>query len=267
MKTKAQRRTTTSIAFSSSLNWSAFGKGDESARRTILEENLPIVHHVARQLEKKLSSVVDHDELVSAGTTGLMTAAEHFDPDRGLAFTTFAVPRIRGSMLDELRRQDQVPRSVRSKIRRIKMARHALATTLCRRPNKNEIATVLDISPDTLWKWELDIEGAIKIPIDRPRTHVTHGGDERPIEFTFIATNHRMPIDQEFERFEDATLIRDAIYRMKEQERTVLRLHFYEDLTQSDIAEILGLSNNRISQIKAKALSRLRGKIGHLLRS
>src|SRR5689334_17285001 len=82
--------------------WKAFAAGDMAARDSLLTENLSLVHHVARQLERKLSNELDHDELVSAGTLGLMSAMGSFDPDRGLAFSTFAVPRIRGAILDEL---------------------------------------------------------------------------------------------------------------------------------------------------------------------
>src|SRR5215475_13374883 len=98
-------------------HWKAFANGDLAARDALLTENLSLVHHVARQLERKLSNELDHDELVSAGTLGLMAAMSSFDPERGLAFSTFAVPRIRGAILDELRRQDHVPRSVRRKTR------------------------------------------------------------------------------------------------------------------------------------------------------
>ena len=101
----------------SRAQWLAFASGDLAARDVLLTENLSLVHHVARQLERKLSNELDHDELVSAGTLGLMSAMNSFDPSRGLAFSTFAVPRIRGAILDELRRQDHVPRSVRRKTR------------------------------------------------------------------------------------------------------------------------------------------------------
>ena len=92
--------------------WSTAAGGDNSARDALLIENLNLVHHVARQLAKSLAVEADFDELVSAGTMGLMTAVKSVDARRGLAFSTFAVPRIRGSILDELRRQDHVPRSI-----------------------------------------------------------------------------------------------------------------------------------------------------------
>src|SRR5437868_6234568 len=152
----------------SRATWKAFAGGDLAARDTLLTENLSLVHHVARQLERKLSNELDHDELVSAGTLGLMAAMSSFDPDRGLAFSTFAVPRIRGAILDELRRQDHVPRSVRRKTRDIGAARAALAAKLCRMPDDDEVAGALGVDVKTLWKWESDVEGAIRVPIDRP---------------------------------------------------------------------------------------------------
>src|SRR2546423_8607648 len=97
--------------------WQALAQGDQTARERLLAEHLSLVHHVARQLSRTLAVRVDLDELVSAGTVGLMDALDHFDVTRGLAFSTFAVPRIRGAILDELRRQDHVPRSVRRKAR------------------------------------------------------------------------------------------------------------------------------------------------------
>src|SRR6476661_3702678 len=120
--------------------WAQTASGDDAARDAILRENLSLVHHVARQLSRSLAVEADFDELVSAGTIGLMTAVKAFDARRGLAFSTFAVPRIRGSILDELRRQDHVPRSVRRKARDISGARNALAAQLCRAPEDMEVA-------------------------------------------------------------------------------------------------------------------------------
>ena len=150
----------------SRATWKAFASGDLAARDTLLTDNLSLVHHVARQLERKLSNELDHDELVSAGTLGLMAAMQSFDPDRGLAFSTFAVPRIRGAILDELRRQDHVPRSVRRKTRDISGARNALAAKLCRQPEDTEVAEALGVDVQTLWKRESDVGGAIRA--DRP---------------------------------------------------------------------------------------------------
>src|SRR5690606_19377324 len=111
--------------------WAEFtSTGSPTARDKLLNEHLGLVHHVARQLSKTLAADVDFDELVSCGAIGLMNALEAFDPSRGLAFSTFAAPRIRGAILDELRRQDHVPRSIRKKSRDIGGAREALTRKL-----------------------------------------------------------------------------------------------------------------------------------------
>src|SRR5438477_7916108 len=132
--------------------WKAFTDGDDAARDALLTEHLSLVHHVARQLERRLTNEVDHDELVSAGTLGLISAMGAFDAGRGLAFSTFAVPRIRGAILDELRRQDHVPRSVRRKTRDIGAARQNLAARLTRTPDDREVAQHLGVDMDTLWR-------------------------------------------------------------------------------------------------------------------
>src|SRR4051812_32403534 len=148
--------------------WARTASGDDAARDAVLSENLNLVHHVARQLSRSLAVEADFDELVSAGTIGLMTAVKAFDPRRGLAFSTFAVPRIRGSILDELRRQDRVPRSVRRKTRAIAAMRESLAGELGRSPLRSEVSRALEIPESTLLRWELDVERSIEISLDRP---------------------------------------------------------------------------------------------------
>ena len=105
--------------------WQSYHAGNDAARDRLLQDHLGLVHHVARQVSRTLAVRADFDELVSAGTIGLMTALEGFDASRGLAFSTFAAPRIRGAILDELRKQDHVPRSIRRKTREISAAREA----------------------------------------------------------------------------------------------------------------------------------------------
>src|SRR3954470_4312882 len=136
--------------------WKAFEGGDVAARDALLTEHLSLVHHVARQLERRLTNEVDHDELVSAGTLGLMSAMTAFDANRGLAFSTFAVPRIRGAILDELRKQDHAPRSVRRKTREMSQAREQLMHALGREPSSVEIADALGVDRDTLYRWSAD---------------------------------------------------------------------------------------------------------------
>src|SRR6476660_9378300 len=245
-------------------HWKAFAKGDPAARDALLNENLSLVHHVARQLERKLSNELDHDELVSAGTLGLMAAMNAFDPERGLAFSTFAVPRIRGAILDELRRQDHVPRSVRRKTRDIGAARAALAARLCRQPDDHELAAELKVDVQTLWKWESDVEGAIRVPIDRP---ANDRGETHSSALDLLHTDPSEAVDEQLGREQEVAMLREAILKLKEQERTVLALYYFEELKLHEIAEILGLTESRVSQIRSKALARLRETVGIALAS
>ena len=242
--------------------WDAFAAGDSSAREALLTDNLSLVHHVARQLGRRLGDKVDHDELVSAGILGLMSAMSAFDPHRGLAFSTFAVPRIRGAILDELRRQDHVPRSVRRKTREIETARQALAAKLCRTPDDEELAAELGVPLATLWKWQSDVESAVRLPLDRTaRTR----GDTPASVLDLLHTEPSEGVDERIGREEEIALLRKAILDLREQERTVLGLYYFEGLKIHEIAGILGVTDSRVSQVRSKALSRLREIVGSAL--
>src|SRR5947207_875480 len=133
---------------------------------TLTQQHVGLVHHVARQLARRLHDKIDLDELVSAGSIGLMQAAASYEPARGLTFSTYAVPRIRGSMLDELRRHDHMSRGARRKARSISAAREALVHRLGREPKTSEVAAELNVSMDTLRQWEIDVDGAIEVSLD-----------------------------------------------------------------------------------------------------
>src|SRR5690349_13822917 len=135
--------------------------GDHYAALT--SQHVGLVHHVARQLSRRLHDKVDLDELVSAGSIGLMQAAASYEPARGLTFSTYAVPRIRGSMLDELRRHDHMSRGARKKARALSAAREALTRQLGREPRATEIAAELNVSPTTLREWEMEVDSAGEI--------------------------------------------------------------------------------------------------------
>jgi RNA polymerase sigma factor for flagellar operon FliA len=248
-------RASSENSMDSRATWTAFGNGDLAARDALLTENLSLVHHVARQLERRLSDQLDHSELVSAGTLGLMAALTSFDPSRKIAFSTFAVPRIRGAILDELRRQDHVPRSVRRKTREMQAARSTLASKLGRAPEDSELAVSLGVDVQTLWKWQSDVAGAVRVPIDRP---ASDDNESPSFALELFHTDAESAIDVQLGREEDVAMLRDAITKLKDQERTVLSLYYFEELKLRDIADILQLTESRVSQIRLKALSRLR---------
>jgi RNA polymerase sigma factor for flagellar operon FliA len=239
--------------------WANFAADDVAARDALLQEHLSLVHHVARQLMRSLAAEADFDELVSSGTLGLMSAMQAFDVSRGLAFSTFAVPRIRGAILDELRRQDHVPRSVRRKTREISHARETLMRQLGRQPEQKEIAEQLGVDVETLWRWQSELEAAVHMPLDR----TTGDRDSTmPTPAEFLTGENDEAVDDRLSREQEAALLRDAILKLKEQERTVLSLYYFESLKLHEIAEILGLTESRVSQIRSKALTRLRAVLG-----
>jgi RNA polymerase sigma factor for flagellar operon FliA len=242
---------------SSRTLWADSAAGDSSARDALLRENLSLVHHVARQLSRSLAAEADFDELVSAGTLGLMTALKSFDARRGLAFSTFAVPRIRGSILDELRRQDHVPRSVRRKARDIARARELLMRQFGRMPEDSELAGALGTDVTTLWRWQAEVEGAVHLSLTS-----TEGDDGStvPSRAEFLS-NDEEGADERLSREDEVGLLREAILQLNDQERTVLSLYYFEELKSAEIAEVLGISESRISQIRSKALGRLRTQL------
>ena len=244
--------------------WTAFAVGDESAREGLLMVHLGLVYYVARQVYRNLSTEADIGELVSSGTIGLMGALENFDVSRGLAFSTFATPRIRGAMLDELRRQDHVPRSVRRKTRDIGGAREALMRDLGRMPEDREIAAHMGVDVETLWRWQADVEGTVIVPLERAAAEGDGQWTSSPEDTLF--DTEELTVDEQLNHEQEVGLLKEALVTLKEQERTVLALYYYEELKLHEIATILRLTESRVSQIRSKALLKLRVELQPLRR-
>ena len=240
--------------------WKAFNAGDVTAREELLAEHISLVHHVARQIHRRVSSDVELDELVSAGTMGLIEALERFDPTRGLAFSTFAVPRVRGAILDELRRIDHVPSSMRRRTRTLSTARETLRHELGREPAGEEVAQMLGLDLPTLWKLEAEAEGTMRVPLDG---FGSEDGDDAPHAQPMSAEDHsgvedRITLDQE------TAILRETILRLSQQERTVLTLYYFEELKLHEIATVLEVTESRVSQIRQKAVTKLRVELSSL---
>jgi RNA polymerase sigma factor for flagellar operon FliA len=244
---------------SSTLHRSA-SNTDAATRDAILRQHLGLVYHVAHQLSRARTNDVELDDLVSAGTLGLIDAFEHFDGSRGLAFSTFAAPRIRGAMLDELRRVDRVPRSIRRKGRRIDGAAIALSSTLGREPDHSELAGGLGIDLATLWRWQAERESAHVVSLDRA---AAAPGSTRAAGEWLAGTNGD-DVEESITLTQEAAHLRDALLALPEQERTVLSLYYFEELKLNDIARVLSVSESRVSQIRSKAIQRLRRRLAKL---
>lgn len=237
--------------------WTAYVNGDESARDSLARKHISLVHHVAHKLLRQLAPDADLDELLSAGRVGLFRAMETFDASRGLAFSTFAVPRIQGAILDELRRLDILTRGARRKARDMAEARQALTSLLGRAPRADEVAERLGVDAPTLWRWEAEVDASVPVALDRPVRGAGSEGDSCEAGELLVDEDGELPGDR-LEREDEITQLRQALLKLSDQERTVLSLSYFEELKLQQIGEVLGLTDSRVSQIRTRALRRLR---------
>lgn len=212
-----------------------------AARDALVRQHLPLVRRLAYDLSRRLPASVEVDELVSAGSLGLLQAIDRFEPARGLAFSTFATPRIRGAMLDMLRAASQAPRAVRARRRQVAAAADRLTAQLGRAPDSEEMAAALGVDTETYGRWIRDIVALEAVPLDVAEAErflpVTGGDAEEP------------PMSDALEA---------ALGHLPERERQVLALYYFEDLPQREIARVLGVTESRVSQLHTRAVERLR---------
>jgi len=228
---------------------------DPEARSQLLDRYLGLVHHSARDMAVRVGHAVEFEDLVGAGTLGLVQALEGFDLSRGLAFSTYAMRRIRGAILDELRSRDWRPRSVRAKGRQLAAVVSALEVRFGRTPEAEEIATAMGIDLQTYFRLKEEVSGGVMISLAGT---VARGGDDAlRLEETLADPDADAPIET-VGKAEALSRLRLAIARLPARERTVLSLYYYEELNLKQIAEILHVTESRISQIRTQALRRLR---------
>ncbi|MEO8200190.1 MAG: FliA/WhiG family RNA polymerase sigma factor [Gemmatimonadota bacterium] len=230
-------------------------RGEVSARTELLNRHVYLVRLLARKLASRIGSAVEVDDLMSAGTIGLVQALESFEPARGYTFATFASRRVHGAMLDELRTRDWVPRSVRSKARQMTRASSRIESTMGRAAAPAEVAAVLAIDVPTYWSWRQSVDGATLVSLE-----ASPEGDEGGLlDFESRLTEpNRMDALSELEQEERVTQLSQALAGLPERERMVLMLYFYEELNLREIADVLHLTESRISQIRTAALQKLR---------
>lgn len=241
--------------------WQAMADGDVAARERLVTENLGLIHHTARQLRASLPADCEHDDLVSAGTLGLLEAVDSFDASRGLAFSTFAMPRIRGAMLDDLRRRDDLPRSVRRRQRDVARARQQLAGTLGREPSSRQLADAMGVDAVTLVRWESELLSGARLSLDRPAATTNEDGSA-PAEAVLAAVDPT--VEDQLTHEMELAAVRVALKQLTPQERQVIALYFFEELKLHEIATVMRVTESRISQIRTKALGKLRGQVGAL---
>jgi RNA polymerase sigma factor for flagellar operon FliA len=226
---------------------------DPVARDRLIVNYSPLVKFVAGRVGAGLPNSVDPGDLVSAGVFGLIDAVERFDPERGVKFETFAVPRIRGAVFDGLRALDWVPRSVRSRAREVEQAFTQLEAQHGRAPTDEELATQLRISPDDFQKWLVSIGSTTVGPLDRA---LAAGAEPRPLSGDVPDSPAAVVEDGEVRR-----LVRQEVRRLPEREKLVMSLYYDEGLTLAEIGTVLGVTESRVSQIHTKAVLHLRARL------
>ena len=228
--------------------------GDMDARAQLLQQYVPLVHFVARQLAARVVAV-ELDELVSAGNLGLIRALEVFDLSRGLAFTTYAVPRIRGAILDDLRRRDWMPRSGRARARRLLAARTELAARNHRPATPAEMAQELGLDLKAYWRWCDELAPVVRTDVQAAEGSAREPGMNGTRETPTLP--HHSP-DHNLLEEENKAELRKAVGRLPERERSVLSLCYFEELTMKEVAAVLRVTESRVCQIRQRALKRLR---------
>lgn len=232
-------------------------EGDAGARERLVVAYSPMVKFVAGRLGAGLPSHVDDADLISYGLMGLIGAIERFEPERGIKFETFAMTRIRGAIIDELRSLDWVPRSVRARAREIEKVQAKLEHELQRAPSEAELAARLEISEDELQTSLLEIANSSVYALDELWTVSDSSGDR----VSLLDTISDLRADDPQESLASSEIkdrLTEAIGSLPEREQLVVALYYYENLTLREIGEVLGVTESRVSQLHTKAVMRLK---------
>jgi RNA polymerase sigma factor for flagellar operon FliA len=221
-----------------------------------MEHYRPLVKYTAERLRSKLPEKVELDDLVSAGTFGLMDAIDAFDPTRGVKFETYCSPRIRGAILDELRSMDWVPRLVRARAHQLTRAVHSLETHLGRKPTEKETAEELDMNIEEFSRLQHDANAVGLVSLD---TKYNESEGEKDIREIDVIKDQRSedPLTEAQKR-DLKNLLTKGLTRA---ERLIIVLYYYEEMTMKEIGATLDLSESRVSQMHSSIVARLKAQL------
>jgi RNA polymerase sigma factor for flagellar operon FliA len=241
--------------------WQRYKSAPDSAlRERLILTYAPLVKYVAGRLGAGLPAHVDESDLVSYGLLGLIDAIERYEPDRDVKFETYAIARIRGAIIDELRSLDWVPRSVRARARQIERAIAQLEAQRMRPPTDAEIAEKLGMSEQELDDALLEISRSSIAALDELWSSPTGSGDAVSLVDS-LEDPHSAEPGGELEATEVKEMIGEAIAGLPEREKLVITLYYYEELTLREIGDVLGVTESRVSQLHTKAILRLKARL------
>jgi len=234
--------------------------GDERARERLVVAYSPLVKYVSGRMASGLPAHVDEADLISYGLVGLISAISRFELEREIKFETYAITRIKGAIIDELRSLDWVPRSVRARARTIERANAKLEHKLQRAPTDEEMSAALDMTVQEFQDALLQISNSTVAALDELWTVSDASGDQVSLLDTLQDPNAMDPAAA-MDQTDLKDRMADAIARLPEREKLVIALYYYENLTLREIGEVLGVTESRISQLHTKAVLRLRGRL------
>ena len=239
--------------------WREF-KQDQSnkdLRNLLIERYLPLVRFNAERVWQKLPDGVDLNDLISAGVFGLMDAIEAFDLGRGVKFETYCVPRIRGAMLDELRTMDWVPRLVRSKASKVEAARKAAEVEVGRPPTNAEIAAKMQLPTEEFETLKAEASAVNLVSLNKKWFETDSSKDVREVDI--IEDTKGIDPTDGIQKRDIMKLVTKGLNR---NERLIIILYYYEELTMKEIGSTLGLSESRVSQMHSSIVARLKEQLG-----
>ncbi len=230
-----------------------FTNKSESLKNQLMVKYLGLVHYVVNKLFKTMPSNIDRDDLVNIGVIGLSEALDRFNPYFGIKFETYAIPRIKGAIIDELRKQDWVPRSLRSKSNKIKRAVEELEQQFPDLVSDQEIAAHLGISEDEYLQWQAQLNNTSMLSLDKPNPN----SDDHNLYEAVEDVESSNPL-QNIEEEEMKALLVKILKQLPEKARLAITLYYYERLTFKEIGKILNVSESRISQIHSETIARMK---------
>ncbi|HEX2293970.1 MAG TPA: RNA polymerase sigma factor WhiG [Actinomycetota bacterium] len=241
--------------------WAEYkSSGSGAARDALILHYSPLVKYVAGRVAVGLPANIEQADLISYGIFGLIDAIDKYDQSRNIKFETYAISRIRGAIIDELRAIDWVPRSVRFKAREVEKAYSILENKLKRPPSDKEIAEEMGVSVDELNHIYTQLSTVSMVALDELMAVDGGQGDKLSLVDTLEDTKTVSPMDA-FESVEMKDILTEAVNRLPEREKVVVTLYYYEGLTLAEIGQVLGVTESRICQMHTKAVLALRGKI------
>lgn len=238
--------------------WEEYSKGRTSSNREkIILEYAELVKIVAGRLSMYLGYNVEYDDLVGYGIFGLIDAIDKFDYSKGVKFETYATLRIRGAILDQIRKMDWLPRTYRQKQKKIDSAYQKIEAKLGRVATDEELAEELEITVKELIAWQSQTKISSLVSLDE---YIEHGSD---VKVEANENSHYMQPEKLVERNELKEILLESLESLTEKEKKVIILYYYEELTLKEISLSLEVSESRVSQLHTKALQKMRSKMGN----